>query len=92
MILQHDNAWGEEDGWKWEELSHLPYSLDLAATDYHLFLSLEHSLKDFRNATEVKNYVHIYFNWKLKEFFKRAIEKLEYLWEIASSNKGNYVL
>jgi len=102
VILQHDNARPHKAKTttekicqlKWEELSHLPYSPDLARSDYHLFRSLEHSLKDkcFRNATEVENHVRVYFESKPEEFYKRGIEKLEKLWEIVGSNKGNYIL
>jgi len=31
---------------KWEVLSHPPYSLDIAPSDYHLFLSMVHCLTE----------------------------------------------
>ena len=41
---------------KWEVLTHPPYSPDLAPSDYHLFQSLSHSLdgKKFESKDQVK--------------------------------------
>ena len=40
----------------WEVLSHLPYSPDLALSNYHLFRSLHHFFKDrqYQNRDDVK--------------------------------------
>ena len=53
VILQHDNARHVAkvvktylEMLKWEVLPHLPYSSDVAPSDYHLFRSMAHSLAD----------------------------------------------
>ena len=44
---------------KWEVLQHLPYSPDLAPTDYYLFHSLLKHMKDitFDNEEDLKNWL-----------------------------------
>ena len=64
VILQHDNARPHVakviktylETLKWEVLPHLPYSPDVAPSDYHLFRSMAHGLTDqhFRSYEEVK--------------------------------------
>ncbi|KAG5323790.1 MOS1T transposase, partial [Pseudoatta argentina] len=66
VILQHDNARPHVvkvvktylETLKWEILPHLPYSPDVAPSDYHLFRSMTHDLADqhFRSYEEVKNH------------------------------------
>ena len=54
VILQHDNARPHVakpvktylEMLKWEVLSHPPYSLDIAPSDYYLFRSMAHFLAD----------------------------------------------
>ncbi|EGI58224.1 Mariner Mos1 transposase [Acromyrmex echinatior] len=52
VILQHDNTRPHVakpvketlEALNWDVLSHLPYSSDIAPSDYHLFRSMTHSL------------------------------------------------
>ncbi|KOC58688.1 Histone-lysine N-methyltransferase SETMAR, partial [Habropoda laboriosa] len=85
-ILQHDNARPHAAKITQEKikelglelLPHPPYSPDLAPSDYHLFRSLEHTLrgKKFTNVGEVKTHFEKFFNEKSKDFFKKGIEQL----------------
>ena len=102
IILQHDNARPHKARktsekireLNWEVLPHPPYSPDLAPSDYHLFRSMEHSLREkkFRSAAEVENHLKEYFDSKSESFFKRGIEKLQERWEAVANNEGNYIL
>lgn len=62
-----------------ELLPHLPYSPDLAPSDYHLFRSLEHTLRgtNFNNVEEVKAHLEKVFNAKSKDFFEKGIEQFQ---------------
>ncbi|KAF7635966.1 HTH_48 domain-containing protein [Meloidogyne graminicola] len=46
----------------WEPLIHPPYSPDCAPSDYHLFASLAHSLKNFVDQPHIKNHLRLYFS------------------------------
>ena len=50
----------------WEVMAHPAYSPDFAPTDYYLFRSLEHSLreKSFSNVDDLKNHLEEYFESK----------------------------
>lgn len=99
-ILQHDNARPHAAKVTQEKirelelevLPHPSYSPDLAPSDYHLFRSLEHSLrgKKFTNSGEVKRHLDKFFNEKPKDFFKNGIEKLPLRWQKVLGNDGNY--
>ena len=58
-----------------EQVTQQPYSPDLAPSDYHLFRSLEHSLrgKRFINVDQVKKHLSHYFASKSKSFYQRGI-------------------
>lgn len=77
-----------------EVLQHPPYSPDIAPSDYHLFKSMEHSLRDkkFSNVEEVKNHLDFYFNNKPPEFYDRGIKKLPILWRKIIDNDGKYLI
>ena len=84
IILHHDNARPHaalETRQKiaelgWEILSHLPYSPDLAPSDYHLFLSLQNFLrgKKFKNEEDIKQALVKFFTLKKVKHFS----KMEY--------------
>ena len=59
-------------------LSHLPYSLDLASSDYYLFADLNRTLqgKRFGSNEEVIAETEAYFKAKDKSFYKKGIEML----------------
>ncbi|EGI60874.1 Mariner Mos1 transposase, partial [Acromyrmex echinatior] len=76
-----------------EVLSHPPYSLDVAPSDYHLFRSVAHGLVDqhFRSYEEVKNWIDSCIVSKDDQFFRRGIRTLpERRWEKVMVNDGQY--
>ncbi|EGI62801.1 Mariner Mos1 transposase [Acromyrmex echinatior] len=68
---------------KGEVLSHPPYSLDVAPSDYHLFRSMAHGLADqhFQSYEEVKNWNHSWITSKDDQFFRRGIRMLPERWK-----------
>jgi hypothetical protein len=63
---------------KLEVLPHLPYSPDLAPSDFHLFWSLKDALRGchFRSDEEIKEVVHDWLAQQPKDFFFRGIYAL----------------
>ena len=102
MILHHDNARPHAAKvtqekireLNWELLPHPPYSPDIAPSDYYLFRSLEHSIKNktFQNVNEVEIHLHEYFSSKPASFYKRGIEALPERWQRVVNNDGNYII
>jgi histone-lysine N-methyltransferase SETMAR len=100
VILQHDNAPAHkakpvQDTIKslgWELLPHPPYSPDLAPSDYHLFSSMGHALKEqhFKTSEEVENWLSEWFSSKATPFFRRGIRKLPERWLKCVESDGNY--
>ncbi|UYV77541.1 hypothetical protein LAZ67_15001423, partial [Cordylochernes scorpioides] len=86
LILQHDNALAHNatvvkntiKDLGWELLPHPPYSPDLAPSDYHLFTSLGHALKnqEFSNSDILRKWLVDWFDSKGIEFFRQGIRKL----------------
>ncbi|UYV77494.1 hypothetical protein LAZ67_15001263 [Cordylochernes scorpioides] len=66
----------------WELLPHPPYSPDLAPSDYHLFTSLGHALKnqEFSNSDILRKWLVDWFDSKGIEFFRQGIRKLPERW------------
>ncbi|UYV70208.1 UBE2G1 [Cordylochernes scorpioides] len=86
LILQHDNAPAHNatvvkntiKDLGWDLLPHPPYSPDLAPSDYHLFTSLGHALKnqEFLNSDILRKWLVDWFDSKGIEFFRQGIRKL----------------
>ena len=60
-------------------LEHLPYSLDLAPSDYHMFPGLRKELKSrhFSSDVEVIAAVETWLDGQLSEFFLSGLQKLK---------------
>ncbi len=76
----------------WEVLKHPPYSPDMAPSDYHLFRSLEHFLrnKKSQNVNEMSVALSDFFDSKPHEFYRRGIFMLTDKWLDVMDSKGDY--
>lgn len=102
ILLLHDNARPHKatmsrqkiSELNYEVLKHPPYSPDLAPSDFYLFRSLEHSLRDkkFKNVNEVENFLNSHFSSKPSSFYKKGIEKLPERWQTVINSNGEYIL
>ncbi|EFN78930.1 Histone-lysine N-methyltransferase SETMAR, partial [Harpegnathos saltator] len=82
VILQHDNARPHIakpvkiylETLIWEILSHLPYSPDVAPSDYHLFRSMTHGLVEqhFHSYEDAKKWVDSWIISKDESFFRHV--------------------
>ncbi|UYV71962.1 hypothetical protein LAZ67_9001366 [Cordylochernes scorpioides] len=100
LILQHDNAPAHNatvvkntiKDLGWELLPHPPYSPDLAPSDYDLFTSLGHALKnqELSNSDILRKWLVDWFDSKGIEFFRQGIRKLSERWSECIANQGNY--
>lgn len=78
----------------WEQLPHPPYSPDLAPTDYHLFRSLEHTLRDkqYDDQAHLEQDLREFFQSKPPEFYATGIRKLPTRWQEVIDNNGEYII
>ena len=78
----------------WEVLIHLPYSADIAPSDFHLFQSLQNSLnvKNFNSLEDYKRHLEQFFAQKDKKFWEDGIVKLPGKWQKVVEQKGEYVV
>ena len=100
VIFLHDNAPAHKakpvlDTLKslgWDLLPHPPYSPDLAPSDYHLFASMGHALKDthFKTSEDLEDWVSDWFSSKDPDFYWRWIHKLPERWTNCVASDGNY--
>jgi len=102
VLLHHDNARPHiarltiqkigELGY--EVMPHPAYSPDMAPSDYHLFRSLYHHLKEniFNTEEEVRKGIASFIASKQPEFFKRGIENLVGRWGTIIENEGEYII
>ena len=101
VCLLHDNAWSHSahvttvllEKCKWDILDHLPYSPDLAPSDFHLFLHLKKCLtgKRFDNDDELQEAVMTWFKGQAADFYDSGIQKLVPRLNKCLVNAGDYV-
>ena len=77
----------------WIIIPHPAYSSDLAPTDYHLFRSLSHHLREkkFDDKNDVKTDVANFFGQKAQDFYERGILSLPERWRQVIDSSGAYV-
>lgn len=77
-------------GWEW--LEHPPYSPDLSPSDYHLFKSLEHHLRNqrFASTQAVRTSLIEFFQSKNSAFWSRGIDLLPEKWQKCIDSNGAY--
>ena len=78
---------------KWDVLDHLPYSLDLVPSKFHLILNLKKHLtgKKFDDDDEVQEEVMTWFNRQVAGFYDLGIQKLVPRLNKCLDNAGDYV-
>ena len=78
----------------WEVLTHLPYSPDIAPSDFCLFRSLQNFLsgKNFNSLEDYKRHLGQFFAQKDKKFWEDGIMKLPEKWQKVVEQKGEYVV
>lgn len=102
VVFQHDNARPHTSlvtckqllSYSWDVLPHPPYSPDLAPSDYHLFRSIQNSLRDthFRNEDDVKIHLDRFFSSKSASFWKNGIFSLKKRWGDVIERGGTYII
>ena len=78
----------------WDLMLHPPYSPDLAPSDYHLFRSLDNSLrgKTFNDDDAVKSHLTQFLAEKDQTFYERGIFKLSERWQKVIEQNGKYII
>lgn len=78
----------------WEILPHPAYSPDIAPSDYYLFKSLQYSIgnMNFKNETEIKEFLDTFFKSKPPTFWEKGIATLPARWKKVIENEGDYLL
>ena len=74
---------------KFELLSHLSYSPDLAPSDFHCFPHLKGT--HFTSDDEVKQAVTLWIKQRTPELFIDGMRKLVLRWEKCIQRQGDYV-
>ena len=79
---------------KWELIPHPPYSPDLAPSDFHLFRSMEHYLrnKKYANRSDLDSGLMNFFNSKDPNFYRRGIYNLVNRWQRIIDGNGAYLI
>jgi len=78
---------------KFEVLKHPPYSLDLAPSDFHLFVPMKEHVRGqkFADDNEVMETVKSWLKATPKSFFLEGIRKLVDRWTKCVVKHGQYV-
>ena len=78
----------------WVTVPHLPYSPDLAPTDYHLFRSLSNHLREkkFDDENDLKMDLLNFFGQKSQDFYERGILSLPERWQQVIDSNGAYIV
>ena len=73
-------------------LYHLPFSPDIAPTDYYLFWSMSHGLADqqFRSYEDIEKWLDSWKASKDEHFYRNGIRALPERWEKVVANHGQY--
>lgn len=89
-VARRTQAKLREMGWEW--LEHPPYSPDLSPSDYHLFRSLKHHLRNkrFVNTQAVRASLTEFFNLKDRVVWNRGIDLLPVKWQKCIDSNGGY--
>ena len=77
----------------YELIPHPAYSLDLAPSDFFLFLNLKKDIRGlhFRSDEEVVTAVEEWVNGKDPNFFSSGLMALEHRWSKCITLEGNYI-
>ena len=73
-------------------LPHPEYSPDIVPTDYHLFISLQHTFGvfHFRNTEDIKKCIHKFLTSKPQDFFRSGIHQLPDRWQKVIESRKQY--
>ena len=77
---------------KWEVLPYLPYSPDIAPSNYYLFRSMAHRLayQQFRSYEDIEKWLYSWIVSKDEHFCRNGIRDLPEWWEKVVANDGPY--
>ena len=72
----------------------MPYSPDIAPSNFHLFRSLQNSLngKIFNSLEDCKRHLEQFLAQKDKKFWECGIMKLPEKWQKVVAQKGEYIV
>ncbi|PNF26371.1 hypothetical protein B7P43_G17995 [Cryptotermes secundus] len=102
-VFLHDNTRPHTARWtvsllqefSWEVFNHQAYSLDLAPSDFHLFLHLKKFLSGerqlFENDREAETVVTRWFQSQAADFYNTGIQKLVSRYDKCLNSGGDYV-
>ena len=77
---------------KFEQLNHLPYSPDLAPSDYYLFRNLKSHLRGTRFwDDDLKAATETWFEDQIDDFYFKGIDCLKEKWAKCIEVKGGYI-
>jgi histone-lysine N-methyltransferase SETMAR len=78
----------------WVTVPHPPYSPDLAPTDYHLYRSISHYLREkkFDDENDLKMDLANFFAQKSQDFYERGILALPERWQQVIDSNGAYIV